>query len=874
MALPASALAIAKTSRPKRPGRVSVGRVLQVRANHFKVLCNLPEAQHYDVEIEIEARDGATGGPEQSSSGIAGRIAAKPLPTVVCRSVLKAVAKQQQWSPGWAYDGRKSLHSPGMFLRQGDNEFKVEADDQGRMRPFKVIIKWVNSVDISALMQFIAKRLGQFPQDAVQALDVALMHALNYAPGCTPFGRAFFFEGPGNSKPLGSGAEVWLGHSQSLRACETGLTLNVDVASTAFIQAQPAVDFVARAAGMRPDLLANGLTGNQLRTATKAANNIQIEVTHIKGSKRKYKIRGFTEQGANRSMFDCDGQQKSVSAYFEEKYKMKLRMPGAPCINVGSRTRQNWLPMEVCNICPGQRVKKLDTMQAQQMPKLAGTPPDARQNMISKAVNDLAKLGTDPTVNKWGIKVDSKMIEIEGRMLTSPDLQYKEKTPKVNTGTTGSWNLRTVSFNKPVIIPSWAVASFTDPQRTDAELRDMIANQCNILATCGVNIPKGQLPPIVYHDSQNFVSETIEDAMAAGSKLFKIKPTLVMVCLPTTGTELYREVKRAADSILGVVTQCFVATKCGVGAPQKGRRDQYCANVAMKINAKLGGINVRLAGSSAEAFPPPISGNPVMFMGADVTHPTGFLDTEPSIASVVASMDPATALYCAKTMIQGHRVEIIPGMRQATRQLLHMFYTKNKRLPHAIIMYRDGVSEGQFDEVQQKEIPQIIAACEDIKPGGGYRPKLTFLVVQKRHHTRLFPLTAQQGDKSGNIMPGTVVDKNIVHPFEFSWFLNSHAGLQGTNRPAHYHVLVDENKFTADNLINLTYKLCFLFCRCTRSVSIVSPAYYAHLAAERGRLMCLHTDDSDVASQSSGGAKAPVQLMSVHANLATSMYYV
>lgn len=53
----------------------------------------------------------------------------------------------------------------------------------------------------------------------------------------------------------------------------------------------------------------------------------------------------------------------------------RLRMPKAPCINVGSRTRQNWLPIEVCQICPGQRVKKLDTMQAQQMPKLVQLPP-------------------------------------------------------------------------------------------------------------------------------------------------------------------------------------------------------------------------------------------------------------------------------------------------------------------------------------------------------------------------------------------------------------------------------------------------------------------------------------------------------------------
>ncbi len=46
--------------------------------------------------------------------------------------------------------------------------------------------------------------------------------------------------------------------------------------------------------------------------------------------------------------------------------------------------------------------------------------------------------------------------------------------------------------------------------------------------------------------------------------------------------------------------------------------------------------------------------------GADVTHPTGFLETEPSIAAVVASMDAATACYCSRTIIQGHRQEIIP----------------------------------------------------------------------------------------------------------------------------------------------------------------------------------------------------------------------
>ena len=33
------------------------------------------------------------------------------------------------------------------------------------------------------------------------------------------------------------------------------------------------------------------------------------------------------------------------------------------------------------------------------------------------------------------------------------------------------------------------------------------------------------------------------------------------------------------------------------------------------------------------------------------------------------------------------------------QELLGVFSMKNKRLPEVLVMYRDGVSEGQFDEV-------------------------------------------------------------------------------------------------------------------------------------------------------------------------------
>lgn len=69
------------------------------------------------------------------------------------------------------------------------------------------------------------------------------------------------------------------------------------------------------------------------------------------------------------------------------------------------------------------------------------------------------------------------------------------------------------------------------------------------------------------------------------------------------------------------------------------------------------------------------------------------------------------------------------------RELLIMFYKSTGGYkPHRLIMYRDGVSEGQFIHVLQHELTAVREAC--IKLEGDYKPGITFIIVQKRHHTR------------------------------------------------------------------------------------------------------------------------------------------
>lgn len=74
-----------------------------------------------------------------------------------------------------------------------------------------------------------------------------------------------------------------------------------------------------------------------------------------------------------------------------------------------------------------------------------------------------------------------------------------------------------------------------------------------------------------------------------------------------------------------------------------------------------------------------------------------------------------------------------------------------------------------------------------------------------------------------------------------------------------------------------TCRLCYLFCRATRAVSVCPPAYYAHLAAFRQRELCQMSDSSasDTESTMSGtGADATVEFATCHKDLGATMYYV
>lgn len=94
--------------------------------------------------------------------------------------------------------------------------------------------------------------------------------------------------------------------------------------------------------------------------------------------------------------------------------------------------------------------------------------------------------------------------------------------------------------------------------------------------------------------------------------------------------------------------------------------------------------------------------------------------------------------FIATVSVQERRLEYIADTKNMIKKLLKKFYSKNKKKPQKIIMYRDGVGEGQFKLVLAHEMRAIREACLELEKDGGYTPGITFVCVQKRHHMRLF----------------------------------------------------------------------------------------------------------------------------------------
>lgn len=740
------------------------------------------------------------------------------------------------------YDGMANMYSLGPLPKEQYSLLvQIPGRRPGEVRDFQFKIRRVSAVKMESLKTFLDGKLDYTPYDIITALEVIMRH-----PMCAKnviVGRSIF-DGQ-IIEPISGAIDVWKGFFLSLRPALGRMLLNVDTAASAFIAPGDLIAIVRDFLNVPKNQPLHTINPRERRPLEHFLRVIRVTTTHRGESTRRYKVLGLSPNPADQTFFEDEGGRKmSVADYFREKYTAPLKFPKLPCLAVGSPQRSIFLPMEVCAIPAGQRyMHKLDGVQTSEMIKIANRRPTERMSNIRQGIELINQQGE--YLQNFNIKIGQELVTVNGRVLPPPTVFYgKQSRDSEIVPSMGAWNLKDKSLEIGAAVSSWAVLVFG--RASDSEVQAFVRELVVTGQDCGLAM-KMKSPPILFATPN--VEESVKKAYGAAHEASGTAPQLILCILPTDDAGLYGDIKRCSDTVVGLPSQCMLMKH--IRRPNK----QYCANLCLKINVKLGGVNSSL-GRQVKF----IVERPTMVMGADVTHP-GIGETDKaSIAAVVGSMDIKLSRYATSVRVQGSRVEIIEDIGNMFREQVDNFVLSNKIRPQRILFYRDGVSEGQFAQVLKFELTAIKAACRQIDPE--YNPKISFILVQKRHHTRFFTATPQDADRSGNIPAGTVVDTGVCHPNQFDFFLCSHGGIQGTSRPAHYHVVHDENNFGADELQALSYQLCYTYARCTRSVSIVTPAYYAHLVAFRARF---HVNDS----QRGGSHLSPVK-----PELAPHMYFI
>ncbi|CAG8599442.1 9066_t:CDS:10, partial [Acaulospora colombiana] len=466
------------------------------------------------------------------------------------------------------------------------------------------------------------------------------------------------------------------------------------------------------------------------------------------------------------------------------------------------------LPLEICEIIPGQKYKpELSSFQRQEMIEKTAVKPSVRFNHLMNASREIYKHQADENIASIGMEVDKEFIRLMARVLPPPRLIDRENRP-INP-TSGGWDVK--RFIRGTNIYNWSVVVFEDMKKLPRNvLQNALIQLMESLSQKGLNIMNNR-PPIYYANPQGDYLKSLLIGFN-NARIEKSKAPQLIICIVQkkvkVDTGLHPIIKKICGVELGVVTQCIVALNM---VSDKWR--SICGNIALKINGKLGGTNSTLLDHELKFK----TTTTPMVIGADVFHPSkdDKKRGRPSVSGICASMDPEVTKYIARygmnRTLNNETIENLEGM---IRELLEQFRIQNDgALPEQIIFYRDGVAEGQFQMVLDEEVAAIKSASKEVY---GYRdpPKLTFLIVQKRHHARFMPVNKDDRDQnSENCKPGTVVDTEIVVPQNFTFFLQSHASPLGTARSAYYHVILNEGNFSADEIQEITYRLCFLSVR-------------------------------------------------------------
>lgn len=407
----------------------------------------------------------------------------------------------------------------------------------------------------------------------------------------------------------------------------------------------------------------------------------------------------------------------------------------------------------------------------------------------------------------WGLALDSDPSKVTARVMDEEKVIFaKGKTAGVGPQADFNRHLMNNEVLEAIDIQNWLLVYVSNDKIYAGYLED---NLKKVMGATGVRVSPPRRIVLENDRTETYIS-------AIRKELNDTSIQIVVMIFPSMRDDRYAALKRILCSEIPVPSQAINSKTL----KNEAKNRSIVLKILLQMNCKLGGtlwaIKIPLAKT--------------MICGIDTYHEAGHKGI--TVGGFVASMNPEFTRWYSRPTIQEKREELVNGLIASMEASLTAYKLNNGAYPERIIVFRDGVGDGQLQSVQTYEIPQLKLAFKRVDVS--YKPLLTFVVVQKRINSKFFKIVPNKTGPESlvNPPPGSILDYNITSRYLYDYYIISQHVREGTTTPSHYIVLEDENTFDPDILQRLTYKLCFLYYNWPGTVRVPAPCQYAHKLAD------------------------------------------
>jgi len=524
---------------------------------------------------------------------------------------------------------------------------------------------------------------------------------------------------------------------------------------------------------------------------------------------KTYKIDDINWDMSPLSTFPYRDGQMSYVQYYETKYNRKISDNRQPLMTVLPSMRERRagqgptiLVPELCFMTGLSDEQRANFNLMKDMGNYTRQDPKKKvASLQTFAKRCIENPETKKMLDDWKLSFNTELVKFRARLLKPETIlgqgnsSHNYKTDNADWGGAfRNWKQWSV-----VNLSKWVVIHAA---KDAAPVKEFVNSLMKVSPSLGM-VMKG---PKVFEIPDNRTATYIQQL----DKAVALNPQLVMVVIPNNKGEHYAAVKTKCCVEKPIPSQCMTATVLG---KPKGLMS-VATKVALQMNCKLGG----------EPWAVKIPLKNTMILGYDTYHDT--VAKNKSVGALVASLNATfTRFISSANLHEGVGQELDNTMKPAVMKALRKYKDVNGTFPERIIMYRDGVGDGQIPYVLENEVAAI-EGC--FKAAGMENIKFTFIIVSKRIMTRFFTGT---GSSSNNPHSGTIVDDVVTLPERYDFFLVSQSVRQGTVNPTSYNVLRDTSGLKPEHIQALTYKLCHLYYNWPGTVRVPMVCQYAHKLA-------------------------------------------